>query len=275
MNRSDSTLTPLQQLEPGAWSQLQGVFTDIDDTLTEGGAITPDALAALHDLQRAGLTVIAVTGRPVGWSEPFALAWPLRAIVAENGAVALVHEHGRLRKLYQQDAATRARNFSRLQNAAARVLREVPGSVLARDSVGRETDIAIDHSEFAQLSDGQITQVVAVLQDEDLNATVSSIHINGWVGEHDKWQGACWIARELLDIDLAAEVERWVYVGDSTNDQRMFEHFPHSVGVANIRRFESQLRVKPRYVTRGERGAGFAEVARRLLADMPSATRTG
>ncbi len=266
MNRSDSTLTPLQQLEPGAWSQVAGVFTDIDDTLTEGGAITPEALTALHDLQRAGLTVIAVTGRPVGWSERFALAWPLRAIVAENGAVALVHEHGRLRKLYQQDAATRARNFSRLQNAAARVLREVPGSVLARDSAGRETDIAIDHSEFAQLSDAQIAQVVAVLRDEGLNATVSSIHINGWIGEHDKWQGACWIARELLGIDVAADIARWVYVGDSTNDQVMFEHFTHSVGVANVRRFWTQLAHRPRYVTRGERGAGFAEVAQAVLS---------
>ena len=243
------------------------MFTDIDDTLTSDGAITPDALAALHGLSAAGLTVIAVTGRPVGWSEPFALSWPLRAIVAENGAVALLNQRGKLSKIYQQDEHRRATNFARLQRAAARVLQEVPGTMLARDSAGRETDIAIDHSEFTHLSEAQIEQVVAVMQDEGLNATVSSIHINGWIGEHDKWQGACWIARELLGRDLPAEIDRWVYVGDSTNDQRMFEHFPHSVGVANIRRFEEQLRFKPRHVTLGERGAGFAEVAQRLLAD--------
>jgi len=46
----------------------------------------------------------------------------------------------------------------------------------------------------------------------------------------------------------------------------MFEHFPHSVGVANIRRFEALLTHPPRYVTRGERGAGFAEVADAILA---------
>ena len=66
------------------------MLTDIDDTLTTEGAITPDALQALADLRDAGLPVIAVTGRPVGWSVPFALAWPLRAIVAENGAAALI-----------------------------------------------------------------------------------------------------------------------------------------------------------------------------------------
>jgi len=38
------------------------------------------------------------------------------------------------------------------------------------------------------------------------------------------------------------------------------------VGVANIRRFEAQLTHKPRYVTQGERGAGFAEVARAILS---------
>jgi hypothetical protein len=45
----------------------------------------------------------------------------------------------------------------------------------------------------------------------------------------------------------------------------MFEHFPHSVGVANIRRFEAQLTHPPCYITSGERGAGFAELTRHLL----------
>ncbi len=240
------------------------MFTDIDDTLTSDGAITPNALAALHGLHTAGLTVMAVTGRPVGWSEPFALSWPLQAIVAENGAVALLNQRGKLSKIYQQDEHRRATNFARLQRAAARVLQEVPGTMLARDSAGRETDIAIDHSEFTHLSEAQIEQVVAVMQDEGLNATVSSIHINGWIGEHDKWQGACWIIRQLLGRELDAELDRWVYVGDSTNDQLMFQHFPHSVGVANIARFVPQLSHLPRYVTRAERGAGFAELVAHL-----------
>ena len=70
--------------------RITGVMTDIDDTLTTEGAITPDALAALTAFRTAGLDLIAITGRPVGWSEPFAREWPVDAIVAENGAVALV-----------------------------------------------------------------------------------------------------------------------------------------------------------------------------------------
>ena len=46
----------------------------------------------------------------------------------------------------------------------------------------------------------------------------------------------------------------------------MFGHFPLSVGVANLLRFADQLTVWPAYLTRGERGAGFAEVADALIA---------
>ena len=256
--------------------QLVGVFTDIDDTLTTDGAITPDALAALGALKAAGLHVIPITGRPVGWSEPFARTWPVDAMVTENGSTALFFDknetipasdgHSSLLKIYQQDAETRAAQFARMQQVAARVLREVPGTQLAQDSPGRETDIAIDHSEFTHLPPGAIAQVVQILRSEGMTATVSSIHINGWYGSHNKFDGARWIVRELFGRDLDAEMSNWVYVGDSTNDQIMFEAFVHSVGVANIRRFETELSHKPRYITAGERGPGFAEVAAALLA---------
>ena len=104
------------------------------------------------------------------------------------------------------------------------------------------------------------------MQVHGMTATVSSIHINGWFGTHDKLSGARWVARELLGIDLDSELEHWAYVGDSTNDQLMFRHFDHSIGVANIARFLPQLVHRPAYVTQGERGAGFAEVAQAVLA---------
>ena len=246
--------------------QVLGVFTDIDDTLTTDGAITPDALRALQRLKHAGLPVVAITGRPVGWSVPFASAWPVDAIVAENGAVALVPRAGALQRLYLQDAATRARNLARMQVVAERVVREVPGAQLAQDSPGRETDIAVDHSEFTQLPRESIQRVVDIMRSEGMSATVSSIHINGWFGGHDKLVGARWIVQALWNRDLDQELQRWVYVGDSTNDQRMFEVFDNAVGVANIRHFLPELQHLPRFVTDAERGAGFAEVVDALFA---------
>ncbi len=258
---------------------IRGVFTDIDDTLTTEGQITPDALNALAQLQAAGLTVIAITGRPVGWCAPFAASWPVHAIVAENGAVALVPSllaeenasqpspklHKPLSKLYQQDAATRASNRLRMQAVGERVMREVPGVGLTQDSAGRETDLAFDYNEFVNVPPDTVQRVLDVLVQEGMQTTVSSIHIHGCFGHFDKWLGACWIGHQLLQRDIAHELDRWVFVGDSGNDQAMFEHFTHSVGVANIRRFESQLSHLPRYIAHGERGAGFAEVARAVL----------
>ncbi|MES2385868.1 MAG: HAD family hydrolase [Pseudomonadota bacterium] len=269
-------MLPLASWPAADRRRINGVFTDIDDTLTTEGAITADALQALAELKAAGLQVIPITGRPVGWSEPFATSWPVDAIVAENGAMALISDQiglqplsggrGQLSKRYQQNEATRLTNYARMQQVAARVVREVPGAVISQDSAGRETDIAIDHSEFVHLPPAAIAQAVQIMQEEGMNATVSSIHINGWYGAHNKLEGARWIVAELFGRNLDTEMERWVYVGDSTNDQLMFEAFPHSVGVANIRRFEAELSHKPRYITKGERGAGFAEVAAALLA---------
>ena len=265
---------------------ITGVMTDIDDTLTTDGIITLDALAALADLKVAGLPVIAVTGRPVGWSEPFARAWPIDAIVAENGAVALYREtdpekadfehekdlrpneyvRKQLSKRYHQGERERRENFACMQRVAARVLREVPGTQLAQDSAGRETDIAIDHSEFTQLSPQRVAQVLRIMRSEGMTASVSSIHINGWFGTHNKLQGARWAVRELYGRELDAEMNQWAFVGDSTNDVLMFEAFANSIGVANVRRFEAQLAHLPQYITISERGAGFAEVAKAVLA---------
>ena len=265
--------------------RITGVFTDIDDTLTTEGAITPDALQALADLKAAGLVVLPITGRHIGWCVPLmdgsrSTPWPADAMVAENGALALVPAPGtaspnslnpsrnsrrQLSKLYQQDAATRSAHQARMEQVAAQVLAEVPGALRARDEGGRETDLAFDYNEYTQLPPEAVQQILAILQGAGMYTTVSSIHIHGCFDDYNKWLGARWIVRELYERDLTQELDRWVFVGDSGNDQPMFQHFTHSVGVANIRRFEPQLAYKPRYITSSERGAGFTEMARALL----------
>ena len=255
--------TPWDRATAADLAGVRGVLTDIDDTLTRDGAIEPAALEALHRLAAAGRPCIAITGRPAGWSEPFALDWPVAAIVAENGSVMLRGEGGRLRHDFSQDADTRAANARRLQACAADVLARVPGATLAQDSAGRLTDIAVDHSEFAHLDPAQIDAVVAVMRAHGLTATVSSIHVNGWIGGHSKWTAARWAVEAVLGCAFVPG--EWLYVGDSTNDQLMFQHLPRSVGVANVARFWPQLAHRPRWVTRAERGQGFAEAVERLL----------
>jgi hydroxymethylpyrimidine pyrophosphatase-like HAD family hydrolase len=263
-------LRPLAELAPARLAGLRGVLTDIDDTLTQGGAIEPEALAALHALHAADVPVIAITGRPAGWSEPMVRAWPVRAIVAENGAVMLRHRpggpggpQGELRLDFTVDAVSRAANLLRLQACAADLLARVPGARLAQDSAGRLTDIAVDHSEFNHLDAAAIAQVVALMRRRGLTATVSSIHINGWIGTHNKLSAAHWAVPACLGVAFVPA--EWVYVGDSSNDQLMFEHLPLTVGVANVARFLAQMSAWPAYITTAERGRGFAELAGALL----------
>lgn len=268
-----------------AWSALerrgiQGVFTDIDDTLTTHGAITPDALQAMADLRAAGLTVIPITGRPIGWCERFMTGhanqapWPVETMVAENGAVAWIKNDGKppsngpgvLSKLYQQDAATRTTNAAAMEAVAAQVLREVPTARRTDDAGGRETDLAFDYAERHHMPPEGVAQVLAVLERAGMRTTVSSIHIHGCFGDFNKWLGAQWIVRERFGRELAHELDRWVFVGDSGNDQVMFQYFTHSVGVANIRDCAARLTHLPTFVAPSARGAGFAEVAQAILA---------
>ena len=260
---------PWARCDPQRLRAVRGVLTDIDDTLTTDGVIPLGVVAALAALRVSGLPVIAVTGRPMGWSRPIAETVPLAAVIAENGAVALIPGQGAAERLlveFADDQATRDLNAVRLAAAAERIVREVAGATLSRDSVGRVTDIAIDHAEFTHLDAASIERVVALMKDEGMSATVSSIHINGWFGTHSKLSGAAWIVQRLFGRDLAAERDAWLYVGDSTNDELMFDAFALSVGVANIADFASRLTRWPAYVTAHERGRGFVEVAEALLA---------
>lgn len=279
-------MRPLDEWPLAARRGIVGVFTDIDDTLTTEGAITADAMQALSDLKAAGLVVIPITGRHSGWCAPLALGdpvrgvapWPVDAVVAENGAVAFSrissgekdlqqssNKHTPSSKLYQQDTTTRAANTARMRQIADHILRAVPGSMLSTDEGGRETDIAFDYNETVHLAPAQVAHIVDLLQQAGMHTTVSSIHIHGCFGNFNKWLGANWIVQQLFGRDLTQELDRWVFVGDSGNDQPMFEHFKHSVGVANIRRFETSLKHLPCYIAPSERGAGFAEVARAIL----------
>jgi len=94
---------------------IRGVMMDIDGTLTRDGEIEPEALAALHVLHDAGLSVIAFA-----------------------------------------------------------------------------------HTGFTHLPAQGIAAGVALMREEGIAATVSSIHIIGWFGEHSKRTGAQWMLRRCF-----------------------------------------------------------------------------
>ena len=72
---------------------------------------------------------------------------------------------------------------------------------------------------------------------------------------------------ERFGEDIGRANESVVFVGDSPNDAPMFGFFDRSVGVANVRRYAALLAASPKYVTRSESGAGFAELVGHLLGE--------
>jgi HAD superfamily hydrolase (TIGR01484 family) len=260
---------PLAHMPAATRHAIRFVLTDIDDTLTTGGKLTVAAYTALARLSASGRIVIPVTGRPAGWCDHIARMWPVAAVVGENGAFYMCFDQarGKLVRRFVAGDAERERMRQRLAAIGARIVAAVPGSALASDQRYRETDLAIDYCEdVPPLCAADVDRIVALMQAEGLTAKVSSIHVNGWFGDHDKLAMTRILMREVFARDLDAARGACVFAGDSPNDAPMFAYFPNAVGVANVRRFLGRIATPPAWVTTHEAGAGFAELADLLLA---------
>jgi HAD superfamily hydrolase (TIGR01484 family) len=268
MTGSSPMMRPLDAFPLVQRQRIRRVLFDIDDTITTDGRLDVAALAAMERLQGAGFTVVPITGRPAGWCDHIARMWPVDAIVGENGAFYFRYDRARraLERRYFLSDAERARNRRRLDDLAREILAKVPGTALASDHAYREADVAIDYCEdVAPLSGDAVDRIVALMTAAGATAKVSSIHVNGWFGTYDKLAMTQILFRERFAVDLDADKETAVFVGDSPNDAPMFAFFPLAVGVANIARFAGRLAATPAYVTNRACGAGFAEVADALL----------
>jgi HAD superfamily hydrolase (TIGR01484 family) len=263
-------LRPLAEFPRASLAAIRGVLADIDDTLTTEGYLPPEAYAALADLRAAGLLVIPVTGRPAGWCDLIARFWPVDAVVGENGAFWFRHDakQRKLVKRYVVETAEREARGAKLAAIAKRILAEVPGCAISSDQPYREADLAIDFCEdVPPLPREAVTKIVAIMEAEGLTAKVSSIHVNGWFGGYDKLSTARLLLQEDFAIDVEKARERYVFAGDSPNDQPMFAYFPNAVGVANVRDMADLMTSLPAWVTPSRGGAGFVELARAILSN--------
>ena len=262
-------MRPISDFTASERARVRGVFLDIDDTLTTQGRLTALAYAALERLHRAGLLVVPVTGRPAGWCDHIARMWPVDGVVGENGAFYFRYERTRrhmIRRFLASDEE-RARTRRELERLRGVILDAVPGAGIASDQPYREADLAIDYREdVAPLDADEVERIASLFREAGARAKVSSIHVNGWFGNHDKLSTTRVMMRECFDVDLDRERARFVFVGDSPNDEPMFAFFPCSVGVANVARFAGQLANPPAYVTTRACGEGFAELTDVLLS---------
>ena len=263
-------MKPLSAISKTRLKRVRGVFTDVDDTITTNGRLTSRALGALEALIAAGLRVVPVTGGPAGWCDHIARAWNVDAVIGEGGAFYfhVDRDTGKLKRRFWFDEQTRAEKRQMMEAARDSVLAEFPGVFLSSDQPYRELDLAIElrNAKGSRLPDPVVGDIRAMVRRRGMTTKVSSIHINAYFGDYDKLAMAKIAAAELWGEDLDQTRDQWLFIGDSANDAAMFEFFPLSVGVANVSKVLDQLPVAPKYVTAREGGAGFAQVARAILA---------
>lgn len=256
-------MLPLAELTGPSVRSVLGLFTDLDDTLTWEGRLVPGAYQALCDAVDAGLTVVLVTGRPGGWAETLAALLPVAGVIAENGGLAVLRSG---ETLYWDDLPTRQAQQSRLALLTDDLRRRLPFARLAADQPLRRVDVAFDVGEAQRLDAAQVAELTAAIAAHGARALVSTVHAHAFYGDHDKAKMIVRLAAHRLATDEETLQARYLFVGDSPNDQAGFAYFPTTVGVANCARYEARLAPPPRYVTPSPGGHGFAELVRHLLA---------
>lgn len=260
---------PLDALPPKLCRDLSILFSDIDDTLTTNGMLPESSYGALWDLARAGIRVVPVTGRPAGWCDHIARMWPVAGVVGENGAFYYAYDRERRMMTRRQVPSEpgSASGREKLARAAARVLREVPGTAVAADQPFRVSDFAIDYCEdVPPLSQQGVDEICRILSEEGVHFKVSSIHVNFWLGSFDKLSGVrLYLSGEAIGT-LEDTAEQTLFIGDSPNDEPLFAGFAHSIAVGNLRRFLPRLIHMPEFLTESDSAEGFREAADAILA---------
>jgi len=248
------------------WKSVEWVLTDVDDTLTWQGKLPPETLIALQSLQQKGIKVVAVTGACAGWCDHIAQLWPVDAVLGENGAFALKKGVKGVSLSSFVDLSTMREQQAELKAQVEQILCDYPDVDLTLDQAYRLCEVAIDIGQNRQALDSRIVEeIVAKIHQLGAHATASSIHINAWYGEHSKRNAAFHYltAHGLSEQDI---LDKCCYVGDSLNDQQMFETMPLTVGVKNIEHYWDKLNHKPSLVMTQPGGFGFAEFTELLLA---------
>jgi HAD superfamily hydrolase (TIGR01484 family) len=241
--------------------RIRVLATDVDDTITTAGKIPPSTIEGLAALEKAGIVVVLVTGRPAGWAQALAgyLAG-VRIAVAENGLVAF-DNLGERRDL----GPPRGPDFlARLGENSARVRRAYGLDVTPDDAFRLFERSFVRPTSF----DASALAASQKLVDPDFEVMASSIHIHVRPSGWGKAEGLLAALQPIAPEACAAPDDSILFVGDSSNDRSLFARLRRtSVGVRNVTHFLDELGEDlPAFVTESESALGFAEVVRALLS---------
>lgn len=263
MLQSTAQTQPLPNVIP----QIKFVLSDVDDTITSHGQLLPETYQAIHDLVAQGIIFIPITGGCAGWCDSFSRLWPAAAVIGENGGFYLKRQaDNSIDYHFWQSEEERKANSKKLHQLAQKALKAVPEVGMAKDQAYRLVDVAIDYNQdISGVERSQVDKVVDIFTSAGANAKASSIHVNAWIGDYNKKAMACHLLAKEFNLTQQQMQQQVLFIGDSLNDETMFEFFPNSVGVANIQPQLEQLNHRPKWITKAAYGLGFNQMVDAVL----------
>ncbi len=254
------------------WLQtIDTIATDVDGTLTdEHGHFSPELISAFLLCERYNIKVILVTGRPASWVQGMVEYLPVKGGIGENGGLYCPKKREAPMRLLMAEAdnlpeisldyveATRKQRLAVFDLIRA----QYPFLKPTGDCVTRLTDFTFP---IDNLTASDLVSIEAICHDKNWGFTHSSIH--GHIKDPNQHKASGILKTIRLVPELQTDAERVVTVGDSRNDQEMFDPslFPHSVGVANITRHLPSMQVPPSYITTLPGVQGFCELIDHLV----------
>jgi HAD superfamily hydrolase (TIGR01484 family) len=229
------------------------IATDIDGTLTRNDKFTPELLQAIDLINAKGLELLLVTGRSAGWVSALNNYLPVAGAIAENGGL-FFNQSGEF------DFLTRIKSISEHRERLANVFWELqeryPQIEESVDNQFRITDWTFD---VANVNASQLWEIASQCEQWGWGFTYSTVQCHIKPIKQDKAQGILQVLKQNFPKLKPMQI---VTVGDSPNDASMFDPklFPHSIGVANIQHYITELEHQPRYLTRLPEVAGFCEL---------------
>jgi len=110
-----------------------------------------------------------------------------------------------------------------------------------------------------------VEKICGIFKNHGATCKVSSVHVNGWFGDYNKLSMTKLFVLERWGLRLDDQKDRYLFCGDSPNDEPMFVYFPKTVGVRNILNFAERMKHLPAFIANREGGEGFAEVVETIL----------
>jgi HAD superfamily hydrolase (TIGR01484 family) len=236
------------------------VATDMDGTLTIAGKFTAELLRSFEKLTDASIEILIVTGRSAGWVSGLANYLPISGAIAENGGLFYAGDHQTL----LTPISDVKRHRQELNEMFDRLQTKFPHIQQSSDNPFRCTDWTFDVS---GLDVSDLDQMNSLCQSQGWDFTYSNVQCHILPANQNKAKGLLDVLKTHFPQYTVAQI---LTVGDSPNDESLFDAnlFPRSIGVANIRHYQSHLSHLPTYVTSSPEGSGFSELADALFPSL-------